>query len=70
MEPILVSDADVADDANDEERLIQAWRAEQLGRLGLSHILAEAFATLVDWHDVAALVARGCPPKLALEIAR
>jgi hypothetical protein len=70
MEPILVSDADVVEDANDEERLIQAWRAEQLRRLGLSHILAEAFAALVDWHEVAALVARGCPPKLALEIAR
>jgi hypothetical protein len=71
MEPILVSDDDdVVDEANDEERLILAWRAEQLRRLGLSHILAEAFATLVDWHEVAALVARGCPPKLALEIAR
>ena len=24
----------------------------------------------VDWHEIAALVARGCPPRRALEIAR
>ena len=44
--------------------------AEQLGRLGVSHVLAAMFAGFVDWHQVAALVARGCPPELALEIAR
>jgi hypothetical protein len=50
--------------------VIHAWRAEQLGRLGLPRVLAETFAGLVDWHEIAALVARGCPPELALEIAR
>jgi hypothetical protein len=25
---------------------------------------------LVDWHEVARLVEKGCPPELALEIAR
>jgi len=70
MEPILISDAELAEDTTDEELSIHAWRAEQLRGLGVSRILAEMFAALVDWHEVAALVARGCPPELALEIAR
>ena len=70
MERILISDADLGEDATDEDLAIQTWRAEQLRRLGLSYILAETFAGLVDWHEVAALVARGCAPELALEIAR
>jgi hypothetical protein len=70
MEPILISDTELVEDTTDEELLIRAWRAEQLRRLGLSRILAETFAALVDWHEVAALVARGCSPELALEIAR
>jgi hypothetical protein len=70
MEPILISDAELVEDAIDEELLIHAWRAEQLHRLGLSRALAETFAGLVDWHEIAALVGRGCPPELALEIAR
>jgi hypothetical protein len=49
---------------------IYAWRAEQLLRLGLSAVLAFAAASWVDWHEVARLVDRGCPPELALEIAR
>jgi hypothetical protein len=70
MEPTAFSDAELVQDANDGELAIQSWRAEQLRRLGVSRILAETFAGLVDWHDVAALVARGCRPDLALEIAR
>jgi hypothetical protein len=70
MEPILISDAELVEEATDEELAIHTWRSEQLRRLGLSRILAETFAGLVDWHEVAALVARGCPPELALEIAR
>ena len=70
MEPILMSDAELVEDTTDEELLIRTWRAEQLRRLGLSRIVAETFAGLVDWHEVAGLVARGCPPGLALEIAR
>jgi len=70
MEPILICEAELVEDTEDEELLIHAWRAEQLRRLGLSRILAETFAALVDWHEVSALVARGCSPELALEIAR
>jgi hypothetical protein len=33
-------------------------------------ILAETFAGRVDWQEIAELVARGCTPELALEIAR
>jgi len=32
--------------------------------------VAEKFAGVVDWHEIARLVERGCPPRLALEIAR
>ena len=53
-----------------EEVRVHAWRAEQLGKLGLSTVIADAFADWVDWHEVAPLVAKGCPPDLALEIAR
>jgi hypothetical protein len=52
----------------DEEVLVHAWRTEQLLRLGLSRVVAEGFAGRVDWHDISALVARGCPPELALDI--
>lgn len=55
---------------NCEEYLVNAWRAEQLRRLGLSPTLAEVFAGLVDWHQIAKLVERGCPAQLALEIVR
>ena len=72
MEPILIpiSDADLVPDAPDEELSIQAWRTEQLEHLGLSRTLAETYADLVDWHEIAALVAHGCPLELALEIVR
>ena len=53
-----------------EEARVNAWRIEQLANLGLSTLIATAVATLVDWHDVARLVEKGCPPDLALEIAR
>ena len=69
MEPILTFTDDL-DSETDEELLIHAWRTEQLGRLGLSRILAETFADLVDWHALAKLVERGCSPELALEIVR
>lgn len=49
---------------------VRAWRAEQLRGLGLSRAHAYTFADLVDWHALAALTERGCPPELALEIVR
>jgi hypothetical protein len=55
---------------DEEEILVHEWRVEQLRSLGLKAALAETFAALVDWHDIAALVERGCPPELAVEIVR
>ena len=51
-----------------EDRLVREWRTLQLQRLGLSRVLAGRFAEIVDWHEVASLVERGCPPDLALMI--
>lgn len=53
-----------------DEMLVHAWRADQLERLGIERLVAEAAAGLVDWHELARLVARGCAPALALEIVR
>ena len=67
MHPVPLDDVDVDVRPSDEER-VHAWRAEQLRRLGVPDALAEVFADIVDWHALAALVERGCPPELALEI--
>ena len=67
MEQILMP-GEVLDNGAEDELLVHAWRTEQLRGLGLSQIVAEAFAGLVDWHAVADLVDRGCSPELALEI--
>ena len=53
-----------------EESSIHNWRVSQLKRLGLSGLLAEIYADQIDWHQVARLVQRGCPPLLALRIIR
>src|SRR5262249_3694553 len=53
-----------------EQVRVYAWRAEQLGKLGVSMLLADAVSNAVDWHEVAWLVEKGCPPELALDIAR
>ncbi len=57
-------------DSESEEVRVYAWRVEQLGKLGVSIVIAGALANVVDWHEVARLVHKGCPPELALEIAR
>jgi hypothetical protein len=57
-------------DSESEEVRVYAWRVEQLGKLGVSSVIAGALANVVDWHEVARLVHKGCPPELALEIAR
>jgi len=67
MEPTMIG-PDQSGYEIDEDVLVHAWRTEQLGRLGLSRLLAETFADLVDWHAVAQLVGRGCPPEVALQI--
>jgi hypothetical protein len=61
-------DFEIEDDC-DEVRMY-AWRVEQLERLGISAMIADAAANLVDWHEVADLVQKGCPPQVALDIAR
>ena len=58
------------DKQSGEALLIRAWRSEQLRSLGLPPSVADAFADSVDWHDLAALLTRGCPLALALEIVR
>ena len=58
------------DEQSGEALLIRAWRSEQLRSLGLPPNIADAFADSVDWHDLAALLTRGCPLPLALEIVR
>ena len=55
---------------NRETRLVHEWRVAQLVRLGIAETLAEVNADNVDWHQIAQLVQCGCPPRLALRIAR
>ena len=61
---------EVLDRRESEELSVRAWRAEQLGRLGLPPTLAQTFADCVDWHALADLIDRGCPLGLALDIVR
>jgi hypothetical protein len=49
---------------------VHEWRAARLARLGLPGPVAEAVAGHVDWHQMTALVQRGCPPWLALRVLR
>lgn len=58
------------DTCADKDVMVHDWRAHQLSQLGVPRLLADALADAVDWHDVAALVRSGCPPMLAVEIAR
>ena len=53
-----------------DDLLVHEWRVRQLTRLGIPWSLAQASADHVDWHQVAKLVRRGCPPRLALQIVR
>jgi hypothetical protein len=49
---------------------VRCWQAEQLERLGIPLLQAALFADTVDWHEVERIIAHGCAPGLALEIAR
>ena len=53
-----------------DDVLVHKWRVSQLTRLGIPGPLAECHADHLDWHQVARLVQRGCPPHLALRILR
>jgi hypothetical protein len=69
MEPALARPRHEAID-DDDDLLVHEWRVRQLTRLGIPWSLAQAAAGHVDWHQVAKLVRRGCPPRLALQIVR
>jgi len=51
-----------------DDRRVREWRVARLSGLGIPWPLAQAAADHVDWHQVADLVRRGCPPRLALRI--
>ena len=58
--------------AESEVERVERWRAQELERAGYD---AEAACELalrsdVDLHAAVALVERGCPPELALQILR
>jgi hypothetical protein len=61
---------DVEIEKESEQVRVHAWRVEQLRKLGISTVIASAVASWVDWHEVARLVQKGCPPHLALDISR
>lgn len=66
---MLVPDAGITwHEVIEEQGAVHAWRVRQLHRLGLPLALANAVADRVDWHEVANLVRRGCPARLALTI--
>jgi len=44
------------------------WRVSQLRRFGISGPLAGIYADRIEWHQIARLVRRGCPPRLTLRI--
>ena len=69
MEPTLMPDLDL-DPRTDEDLRVHDWRAERLRALGVPQTLADTVADDVDWRAVAALVERGCPAALAVEIVR
>jgi hypothetical protein len=52
-----------------DDLLVHDWRVSQLARLGIPRPLAEVHADHVDWHQIAQLVKRGCPVRLAIRIA-
>ena len=53
-----------------EKLLVHNWQVSRLTGLGIPGSLAEVYADHLDWHQVAGLVQRGCPPRLALRIAQ
>ena len=56
--------------AEDEDLLVHDWRVARLVQFSIPRSLAEVYADHIDWHQIARLVQRGCPPRLALSIVR
>jgi hypothetical protein len=67
MKPALVP---VLHETIEEQDRVHKWRVARLESLGIPWPVAEATAGRVDWHQIAALVRRGCPLPLALRILR
>lgn len=65
MEPAVTGHEGITHD----DLLVHNWRVSQLTRLGVPGPLAEIYADHLDWHQVARLVQRGCPARLAIRIA-
>ena len=65
MEPPITGQEAISHDGSP----VHHWRASQLERLGVPGPLAEIYADRIDWHQIARLVRRGCPLRLALRIA-
>jgi hypothetical protein len=65
MEPVVTGHERISHD----DLLVHNWRVSRLTRLGVPGPLAEVYADHLDWHQVARLVQRGCPARLALRIA-
>ncbi len=53
---------------HDEDSAVRNWRVSQLMRFGIPGVVAEIYADRIDWHQIARLVRRGCPPRHALRI--
>ena len=53
-----------------DDMIVHSWRVSRLTNLGMPGSLAEVYADRIDWHQIARLVRRGCPPHLALRIVR
>jgi hypothetical protein len=64
MEPSIADQ----DAVHHDQSSVHHWRVSQLTRLGVPGPLAEIYADRIDWHQIARLVQRGCPVRLALRI--
>lgn len=53
-----------------QQDMVHKWRVTRLACLGIPWPVAEAAAGNVDWHQITALVQRGCLPRPALRILR
>ena len=62
--------ATLATDRAGEDECVRCWRMDELIRAGYEVVDATeiAFHLDVDLHDAAALVRRGCPSALAVQI--
>jgi len=45
-----------------DDSAVRDWRVSQLMRFGIPGVVAEICADRIDWHQIARLVRRGCPP--------